>query len=340
MMRRETSREAFLDEKDAENQAEAEQPFILPQVQMSTTHLLLLPLLLLLHAWGVTASQSLPEIKKEMTREEVSEYLKAVNKAVDEEDMSAKFEMRPGAIGEVSALPEAFNFAIIYNMCNIESRSVPNECHASFAIMAADSFSERLCLSTISADVPSPEKIEFSAQALISCDSGNDGCDGGVADKSLRYMVGNGIPKESCFPNYFLSSSYSEVFCPLTCENGEDMKSATYYPKSYYRISGSNAINQMYEEIYYNGPVIARMRYSSDLGSYSSGVFTHFSGDFSGYFWVRIKGWGVVYNTPYWIVETPFGPNFGIQGYMYVARGTNESGIEEMVYAVMPNVTE
>lgn len=307
---------------------------------MNATRLLLLFFLFLTYAQSVEVSRDFPKIKENMTKEEVDEYLKVLNKIVDEEDMSTTFTKTPGVISETNDLPWAFNFAVIYEMCNIGPKSVPNECHASFATMAADSFSERLCLSEFKADGTFPEKIEFSAQALISCDSGNDGCDGGDAEKSLRYMVGNGIPKKDCFPNYFLSSSSSEVLCPLTCENGEDMKAATYCPKSYYRISGSNAINQMYEEIYYNGPVIARMRYSSDLGSYSSGVFTHFSEDFDGYFWVRIKGWGVIYNTPYWIVETPFGPSFGLNGYMHVARGTNESGIEEMVYAVMPNVIE
>lgn len=69
---------------------------------------------------------------------------------------------------------------------------------------------------------------------------------------------------------------------------------------------------------------------------YFTGISNHFSSEFEGYFWVRILGWGVLNNTSYWIVATPFGPDFGDNGVMYVARGTNESGIEEMVYAVVP----
>lgn len=275
-----------------------------------------------------------------MSREEVSHYLREFNRILDTVDDVHQLGGAPVAPGTLVELPSSFDFRTAMGNCNIAPQNTTS-CYASFAVSVAESFSERLCSGNYSKN-ENYEMVLFSSQAILSCDGANNGCGGGDADKAMRYIVTNGLPTEKCFKNYFNegSTESGSIFCPLACEDKSSLEDSTYFPNYYYRLSGSNVLNQMYEEIMYNGPVVARMHHSPDMDAYRSGVFSHFSSEFDYYFWVRIKGWGEINQTPYWIVQTTFGPSFGQGGYMLVMRGTNESGIEEAVYAIMPDLQE
>lgn len=53
---------------------------------------------------------------------------------------------------------------------------------------------------------------------------------------------------------------------------------------------------------------------------------------------VKIIGWGVEDNVPYWLVANSWNTDWAENGYFRILRGKNECGIEESVVAGAPKV--
>ncbi len=71
-----------------------------------------------------------------------------------------------------------------------------------------------------------------------------------------------------------------------------------------------------------------------DFASYTSGVYKHVSGSELGGHAIKIIGWGVDATAgKYWIVANSWNRSWGMDGYFYIAKGTNECGIEQEVVA-------
>ncbi|MNE93070.1 Papain family cysteine protease [compost metagenome] len=86
------------------------------------------------------------------------------------------------------------------------------------------------------------------------------------------------------------------------------------------------------------GPVHASYYVYSDFYYYKSGVYTHTYGSFVAGHAIRIVGWGTdsASGLPYWIVANSWGPNWGMNGYFWIRRGTNECSIEASIYSARP----
>ena len=95
-----------------------------------------------------------------------------------------------------------------------------------------------------------------------------------------------------------------------------------HFGMGYYPVPGNVADMQM--EIMTNGSVEALMTLYTDFEQYKSGVYSHRSGSEVGTEAVRILGWGVDSNTPYWIVTIAYGPQWGNNGICWILRGNDE----------------
>lgn len=90
--------------------------------------------------------------------------------------------------------------------------------------------------------------------------------------------------------------------CVHTCEDGYDVsyeKDKHFGKKSYSITKNADEIRQ---EIFENGPVEGAFTVYEDLLSYKSGVYQHVHGKALGGHAIRILGWGVENNTPYWLI--------------------------------------
>jgi len=84
------------------------------------------------------------------------------------------------------------------------------------------------------------------------------------------------------------------------------------------------------------GPVEADFTVYQDFLSYRSGVYKHVWGPQLGGHAIKVLGWGVDANVPYWIVANSWNEDWGDQGYFKILRGRNECGIESDINAGTP----
>jgi cathepsin B len=93
------------------------------------------------------------------------------------------------------------------------------------------------------------------------------------------------------------------------------------------------SVEDIQTEIMTNGPVEVAFSVYADFLTYKSGVYKHTSGSMLGGHAVKMLGWGTLAGADYWIVANSWNPDWGNQGYFYIARGTDECGIESEVVA-------
>ena len=87
-----------------------------------------------------------------------------------------------------------------------------------------------------------------------------------------------------------------------------------------------------------HGPVEAGFDAYEDLLMYSDGVYKHVTGNHVGGHAVKILGWGIEDNIPYWICANSWNKYWGNGGYFKIRRGHNECGIENNVLAGLPKI--
>ncbi|KAJ8967970.1 hypothetical protein NQ314_002551 [Rhamnusium bicolor] len=90
-------------------------------------------------------------------------------------------------------------------------------------------------------------------------------------------------------------------------------------------------------EILNNGPVEASFDVFDDFLTYSEGVYqrTEDAKPEGGHA-VKIIGWGVEKNTPYWLIANSWNDEWGEKGYFKMLRGVNHCGIESNIVAGLP----
>lgn len=67
-----------------------------------------------------------------------------------------------------------------------------------------------------------------------------------------------------------------------------------------------------------------------------AGVYKHIVGKALGGHAIRILGWGVENDTPYWLVANSWNYDWGQNGFFKILRGSDECGIEGQINAGLP----
>lgn len=234
------------------------------------------------------------------------------------------------------SIPDNFDGRQAFGKCVHPVRD-QMRCGSCWAFSASEVLSDRFCISSKGA-----VDVVLSPQTLVSCDSTNMGCNGGMLDAAWRFMVNNGISSETCEP--YTSGSGVSGTCPLKCADGSTVK---YYKAANFKhltgsIFGKNIVEVIQQDLMTNGPVQVAFEVYQDFMSYMSGVYHHVSGSLLGGHAVELVGWGVdsASNTPYWLVKNSWGVTWGDMGYFKILRGKNECGIESNAYSGTPLIEE
>jgi C1A family cysteine protease len=156
--------------------------------------------------------------------------------------------------------------------------------------------------------------LNLSEQVLISCGSsgGNDAgsCSGGYISYASDYIRNTGLPLETCYPY-----TGGDGSCGSACSS---YQTSTYQIVSWgYVTTTSPTVSAIREALVSYGPLVTTMDVYDDFFSYSSGVYTHTTGDYAGGHAVLIVGYSDA--GQYFIVKNSWGTSWGESGYFKIA---------------------
>jgi len=123
-----------------------------------------------------------------------------------------------------------------------------------------------------------------------------------------------------------------------TCNNGAGWSASKWFGQAGQQLPSD--VQSIMREIYYHGPVQVGFNVYQDFLSYSKGVYQHTTGSFLGGHAVKLVGWGTTSTgQAYWICVNNWNSDWGVDGGFAIARGTDECGIEDMVWAGEPRLS-
>lgn len=255
----------------------------------------------------------------------------------------------------LNSIPDNFDSRTAWPYCDsVKMVRDQGSCGSCWAFGAVEAMSDRICIAS-----KGQLQTLISAEDLVSCcDSCGDGCNGGFPEAAWDYFVHDGLVTgglyngTGCQPysippcNHHDQGRYQPCGdivptpqCVHKCgaNYNQTFTQDRHFGKNAYSISSNVA--KIQTEIMTNGPVEAAFTVYSDFPTYKSGVYHHTSGSELGGHAVKILGWGVQNNTPYWLVANSWNEDWGMGGFFMIKRGNDECGIESSIVAGMPNLS-
>jgi cathepsin B len=227
-------------------------------------------------------------------------------------------------------LPESYDVRQALPGCVSEVRN-QEHCGSCWAFSAASTLADRFCVASKGQD-----KVILSHQDMVSCDSKDKGCHGGLLDRAWDYLEKSGIVAEECFP-YVSGDGKNVPHCPHgTCINASSP--FTKYRAVLASPKPLTCAPQIKKEIFENGPVQTGFMVHEDFMHYKSGIYEHTHGDQLGGHAVKIVGWGVENGIEYWIAQNSWGPTWGENGFFRIKFG--ECLFDANGYAGLPNLKD
>lgn len=239
------------------------------------------------------------------------------------------------------SIPDSFDSRTTWPNCtSIGAIQNQARCGSCWAFGCVEAVTDRFCIHAAG----NWTDIQLSFQDIVTCDMNDMGCEGGEAGSAWAYVHNNGLVSAACSP-------YTVPTCPpqqqpclnfvptppckKECVNGQTWDQTKHFVGQFYGVS--EKVSAIQTEIMTNGPVEACFTVYEDFVSYKSGVYIHKSGPALGGHCVKIIGWGVLNNVPYWTVANSWTTYWGDQGFFLILRGHDECGIESDVVAGMPD---
>ncbi|XGW24101.1 hypothetical protein V3C99_005928 [Haemonchus contortus] len=248
-------------------------------------------------------------------------------------------------------IPESFDARTHWPNCtSIRHIRDQANCGSCWAVSTASALSDRICIESNGETQMHISSIDF----VSCCESCGYGCDGGWPILAFDFYTYEGAvtggdygSKDGCRPYPFHpcghhgnDTYYGECpkgaktpKCRRRCQRS--YKKAYYMDKSYgedaYEVPHS--VKAIQREIMKNGPVVGAFTVYEDFSYYKKGIYKHTAGQARGGHAIKIIGWGVENDVPYWLIANSWHNDWGEEGYFRMIRGINECGIEQEVVA-------
>ncbi|XP_054160423.1 dipeptidyl peptidase 1-like [Oppia nitens] len=237
----------------------------------------------------------------------------------------------------ISQLPEQFDWRNVSGVNYVSQVRNQGGCGSCYVFASLAMLESRIRIAT-----KNTEQLVLSPQDVVSCSEYSQGCAGGFA-----YLIAGKYAQDF---GVTLEQNYPYVGQDSDCKPsklGNRYYTANYsYVGDYY--GGSNEA-RMLVSLVNNGPVAVGFQVESDFRSYHKGIYKHtkvsvdnslvrYNPFFEVNHAVLLVGYGVdkETNTKYWIVKNSWGDNWGENGYFRIVRGSNEVGIESIVFEATP----
>ncbi|KAI6171027.1 Cpr-5 [Aphelenchoides bicaudatus] len=244
-------------------------------------------------------------------------------------------------------LPTSFDISQKWPKCKKVFGAIADQsqCGSCWAVSTASVITDRRCI------VYNGTKTlpRISSWDLVSCCktcTGKDpsGCNGGWPTSAFQYYMKSGLvtggfyKKGGCKPYPISPTAKTQpnaTTCSQTCQPKYKVSNYTMDLKrgSAYKIY-SKQNDAVMAEIMERGSVVAVYDVYEDFYQYSTGVYQHITGAYSGGHAVRIVGWGVEPDgTKWWRAANSWGTTWGESGYFRIIRGTNNCRFEAGIVA-------
>lgn len=253
-------------------------------------------------------------------------------------------------------LPENFDSREQWPDCpTIKEIRDQGNCGSCWAISAVEAMSDRVCVAS-----KTQVQTHLSTEDMVSCcHTCGFGCNGGFPQMAWEYFKRTGIctggnyqSNQGCKP-YSIAECEHHVNgtrppcqgeshtpkCKNTCINSDYNVPYTKdkaFGSTVYTVKTDEA--QIQQEIMTNGPVQTAFTVYEDFLSYTSGIYEHKTGASVGGHAVKIIGWGVENDVPYWLIANSWNTDWAENGLFRIVRGKNHCGIEESVVAGAPKL--
>jgi cathepsin B len=189
------------------------------------------------------------------------------------------------------------------------------QCGSCWAFGATEALSDRFYIE---------EGLDYvlSPQHLVSCDTGNYGCNGGYLNVAWNFMASTGVATDECYP--YTSGNGDSGVCKSTCADGSEM--VKHHAE---KIQGTGNVKKTMQAIQKDGPVEAAFTVYQDFMNYKSGIYHHVSGGMLGGHAIKAVGWGTEGGVDYWIMANSWGTSWGEDGFFKIKRG--DCGIDSQM---------
>lgn len=227
-------------------------------------------------------------------------------------------------------LPQEFDSRKQWPNCVFEVRQ-QEHCGSCWAFSGASALQDRFCIAS-----QGKIKVVLSPQDMVSCDTGDMGCQGGLLDRAWSYLEKFGVVADTCFP-YVSGDGKNVPHCP----HGACTDTKSKYTK-YRAVVGSSkgltCSNQIKQELVKNGPVQTGFMVYEDFMHYKSGVYEFTHGRRLGGHAVKIIGWGTENGKEFWIAQNSWGPEWGENGFFRIKFG--ECLFDQNAYVGQANLND
>ncbi|XP_027203714.2 dipeptidyl peptidase 1-like [Dermatophagoides pteronyssinus] len=248
------------------------------------------------------------------------------------------------------SLPESFDWRNLNGIDYVSPVRDQGKCGSCYTFASMAMLESRIRIQTNNTFKPI-----FSTQEVVDCSEYSQGCDGGFSYLIAgKYAQDFGVIDESCYPYKGVTGK---------CQNqqnfnqtNEKCKQRTYtidykYVGGYFGACNEEA---MQIELVQNGPIAVGFEVYGDFFGYSEGIYSHqpsnesndqhqqIKAEFNPFEMtnhaVLIVGYGKDKKTgeKYWIVKNSWGKQWGMDGYFWMRRGTDECAIESLAMAATP----
>ncbi|CAL5986954.1 Cathepsine_B [Hexamita inflata] len=268
----------------------------------------------------------IPDIFKDISYDQIMSTISPISTSkqhIETESKASKINelSAPQNFSWVNARPDCFVESLrqyMYFQCRINGD--PTLCGCA-PLMITQAFSDNRCIYSI--DV---KRKVYTSQYMVLCDTfySSD------ANRTSIYLVDHGVPDESCFK---YNSTVSK--CPTQCDDQSEI-----------RFVKSQAVQQVVDklETVLKYEITIDIRVYKDFLYYIEGIYKHVVSDknpLKGQLTVGLVGYGEEKGIKYWIIRSQYGSEWGetgnlngfhrvgkTGGYMRIARGINECGID------------
>jgi len=210
-------------------------------------------------------------------------------------------------------LPASFDSRTQWPECAFPVRQ-QEHCGSCWAFSGSSVLQDRFCIAS-----KGQIKVVLSPQDMVSCDSGDYGCNGGLLDRAWSYLEKTGIVADECLP-YVSGDGKNIPHCPHgTCT--DNSKKFTKYRAVSRSSKPLTCPEQIKLEIFQNGPVQTGFMVYEDFMHYKSGIYEFTHGEKLGGHAVKIIGWGQENGVNFWIAQNSWGPQWGENGFFRIKFG-------------------